>query len=147
MFLEILQNSQENACVRVSFFIINCRPQACNFVKKEILTQAFSCEFCKISKNTFSYRAPPLAASDSPNKRKAMTQLKKHWKTRKMVIVDVHINIILLRLFVQLPISFPFLLFYGFVDILANLFVSFVLFLSYVSDWRELSLRWLAWLK
>ena len=51
-----------------------------------------------------------------------------------MVIVDVHINIILLRLFVQLPISFPFLLFYGLVDILANLFVSFVLFLSYVSD-------------
>ena len=29
---------------------------ACNFIKKEILTQAFSCEFCEISKNTFFYR-------------------------------------------------------------------------------------------
>ena len=29
------------------------RPQACNFIKKEILVQAFSCEFCEISKNTF----------------------------------------------------------------------------------------------
>ena len=28
-------------------------PQACNFIKKETLAQAFSCEFCEISKNTF----------------------------------------------------------------------------------------------
>ena len=27
---------------------------ACNFAKKETLTQLFSCEFCKISKSTFS---------------------------------------------------------------------------------------------
>ena len=26
---------------------------ACKFIKKETLAQAFSCEFCKISKNTF----------------------------------------------------------------------------------------------
>ena len=26
---------------------------ACNFIKKEYLTQLFSCEFCEISKNTF----------------------------------------------------------------------------------------------
>ena len=31
--------------------------------KKETLAQVFSCEFWKISKNTFSYRKPPLAAS------------------------------------------------------------------------------------
>ena len=37
----ILQNSQENA-------------SACNFIKKETLAQVFSCEFCEISKNTFS---------------------------------------------------------------------------------------------
>ena len=30
---------------------------------KEILAQVFPCEFCKISKNTFSYRTPPVAAS------------------------------------------------------------------------------------
>ena len=28
-------------------------PEACNFIKKESLAQVFSCEFCKISKNTF----------------------------------------------------------------------------------------------
>ena len=32
-------------------------------VKKETLTQVFSCEFCEISKNTSSYRTPPVAAS------------------------------------------------------------------------------------
>ena len=42
VFLEISQNSQENTCARVSF-LINCRPEV------------FSCEFCEISKNTFSY--------------------------------------------------------------------------------------------
>ena len=26
--------------------------------------QAFSCEFCEIIKNTFCYRAPPVAASE-----------------------------------------------------------------------------------
>ena len=37
VFLEILQNSQENTCARV-----------CNFIKKETLTQVFSCKFCEI---------------------------------------------------------------------------------------------------
>ena len=40
------------------------RPEACNF-KKETLAQVFSFEFCEISKNTISYRRPPVAASDS----------------------------------------------------------------------------------
>ena len=35
----------------------------CIFIKKETLAQAFSCEFCKISENTFSYRTPTVAAS------------------------------------------------------------------------------------
>ena len=30
--------------------------QACNFIEKETLAQVFSCEFYKISKNTFFYR-------------------------------------------------------------------------------------------
>ena len=38
-------------------------PEACNFIKKETLAQVFSWEFCKISKNTFFYRTPPVAAS------------------------------------------------------------------------------------
>ena len=44
VFLKILQNSQENTCARV---------QVCNFIKKETLSQVFSCEFCEILKNTF----------------------------------------------------------------------------------------------
>ena len=36
---------------------------ACNFMKKEILAQAFSCKFCEISKNTFYQRTPLVAAS------------------------------------------------------------------------------------
>ena len=34
---------------------------ACNFVKIETPAQGFFCEFCEISKNTFSYRVPPVA--------------------------------------------------------------------------------------
>ena len=34
-----------------------------NFIKKETLVQVFSCNFCKISKNTFTYRTPLVAAS------------------------------------------------------------------------------------
>ena len=41
----------------------NHRPKACNFIKKETLTQVFSCEFCEIYKNTFYYRTPLVAAS------------------------------------------------------------------------------------
>ena len=37
--------------------------QACNFIKKKTLAQVLPCEFCEISKNTFSYRTPPVAAS------------------------------------------------------------------------------------
>ena len=37
---------------------------ACNFIKKETLPQVFSCEFCEISKNTFSNRTPPVAATE-----------------------------------------------------------------------------------
>ena len=53
VLLEILQNSQENTCVRLSFLI-----------KLETLGLVFSCEFCKISKNTFRYTTPPVATSE-----------------------------------------------------------------------------------
>ena len=55
VFLKISQNSQENTCTRVFFNKF-----------EETLAQAFSCEFCKISKNTVFYRTPPVAAS--PNR-------------------------------------------------------------------------------
>ena len=34
---------------------------AWNFIKTEALTQVFSCEFCKIFKNTLLYRIPLVA--------------------------------------------------------------------------------------
>ena len=62
VFWEISQNKQENTCARVSF-LIKWQPEACDFIKKETLAQAFSCEFCEISINAFSYRTPPMGAS------------------------------------------------------------------------------------
>ena len=41
VFLKILQSLQENICAR-------------DFIKKETLAQALSCEFCEIFKNIFS---------------------------------------------------------------------------------------------
>ena len=41
--------------------------EACDLIKKETLTQVFPYEFCEISKNTFSYRTPPVAASELRN--------------------------------------------------------------------------------
>ena len=65
VFLEISQNSLENICARVSF-LIKLQAEAGNFIKKETLAQVFSYEFCEFSKNTFSYRTPPVAASVGP---------------------------------------------------------------------------------
>ena len=56
--LEILQNSLENTCAIVSFLI------KLQVIKKEALAQVFSCEVCKISKNTLFYRTPLVTASD-----------------------------------------------------------------------------------
>ena len=38
--------------------------KACNFIKKETLTQVFFCEFCEISKNTFSKEHLGTTASE-----------------------------------------------------------------------------------
>ena len=37
--------------------------EACNFIKKEVLAQVCSCEFCKNSKSTLFYRTPPVTCS------------------------------------------------------------------------------------
>ena len=50
-------------CKNAFFFADHLRT-ACSFIKKETLAQVFSCEFCEISKNTFSYRTPLVAASE-----------------------------------------------------------------------------------
>ena len=54
----------KHLCQSLSF---NCRPQA-NFIKKETLAQVFSCEFCKISKNTFFTEHLWTTASEVKNK-------------------------------------------------------------------------------
>ena len=79
VFLNISQNLQENIWARASFSkklqasaLLKKRLwhrcshitgvfTACNFIKKEILSQVFSCEFCEISKKTYSYRTPSMA--------------------------------------------------------------------------------------
>ena len=57
------QNSQGNSCAR-DYFLIKLQVEACNFIKKETLTQVFSSEFCEISKNTSFHRTHPVAASE-----------------------------------------------------------------------------------
>ena len=52
VFWEISLNSQENTCPR-DYFLVNLQVEACNFLKKETLSQVFSCKFCEIFKNTF----------------------------------------------------------------------------------------------
>ena len=47
-----------------SFFFNKVAALRATFIKKETLAQVFSCEFCEISKNTFSYRTHPVAASE-----------------------------------------------------------------------------------
>ena len=74
MFLNIMQNSQENNCATVCFliklqasakvsFLIELQAQAGNFSKKETLAQVFSGKFCIIFKNTLFY-STPVAASE-----------------------------------------------------------------------------------
>ena len=62
MFSAFSQYSQKNAFVGVSFNTV-AGLQACNSIKKESPPQVFSCEYCKIFKNSFFYRTPLVPAS------------------------------------------------------------------------------------
>ena len=74
----------EYTCARVSFFN--------KVIKKEALAQVFSCKFCKISKNTFSYRTPPVAASDvSITKCFTKEATRKAFKTNSKKVVEKRI--------------------------------------------------------
>ena len=55
MLLKASQNSQENACTRISFSV---ELQACKFIKKETRVHVFSSEICETFRNTFFYRTP-----------------------------------------------------------------------------------------
>ena len=45
--------------------LIKLQASGCDFIIKGPLEQVFFCEFCKISKNTFYYRTPPVAVSQT----------------------------------------------------------------------------------
>ena len=49
--------------VCLSMYDLLVDTMACNFIKKETQIQLFSCEFCKIFKNTFPYSTIPAAPS------------------------------------------------------------------------------------
>ena len=55
-------------------------PEACNFIKKENLTQAFSSEFCKISKNTFF----------TENLQWLLLSITKTWMVRVKLMTESH---------------------------------------------------------
>ena len=44
-------------------FLLNYRPEACNFIKKENLALVFFCEFCEIFNNTYFEEHMQTAAS------------------------------------------------------------------------------------
>ena len=51
VFVEILQNLQDNTCAKISF-LIKLQVSVCNFNKNETLAQVFSREFCETFKKT-----------------------------------------------------------------------------------------------
>ena len=53
IFLKTSQNSQENTCAIVFFFLNKVARKAFNLLKKEVLAQVFSSEFYEISRNIF----------------------------------------------------------------------------------------------
>ena len=59
LFLEISQNSQENTLKGTLAQVFSC-----NFIKSVTLAQVFDSEIGERSKNTFSYRTPPVVTSD-----------------------------------------------------------------------------------
>ena len=60
LFRNFAKITGKNLCQNLYFNKV----QASNIIKIETLEQVFSCEFCKISKNAFSYRKPLVAASE-----------------------------------------------------------------------------------
>ena len=58
LYLNNFQLFSVNAEAVVQWCSVKKVFSACNFIEKETLAEVFSCEFCKISKNTFFHRTP-----------------------------------------------------------------------------------------
>ena len=69
--------------------------QACNFIEKETLTQVFSCEFCKISKNIFfTEHLGATASAYSIYEHKKLLQAWKFNENKIHVILNMFIGIV-----------------------------------------------------
>ena len=64
VFLKISQNSQEDTCARISF-LIKLQAWELQLYKKETLAQVLSFEIYEVFNNTYFYRTPPVAVSDT----------------------------------------------------------------------------------
>ena len=55
------------------------RPEACNFIKKEMLAQVFFCEFFEISKNTFFIEYLQVTGSEVSQNSSKKSHLMTNW--------------------------------------------------------------------
>ena len=109
-------NKKKNQCKQLSLRCRSSRPEVfccrpCNFIKKGTLAQVFSGEFCKISKNTFFYRTPPVAASgDDAHYHIVVPWCNKWTNSMKTFILSVTWDkyIIFLAYFVSWTFTFSF---------------------------------------
>ena len=83
----ISRNSQEN------------KPKACNFNKKETLTQVFPCEFCEIIKNIFfkEYIRATASAYQSIVRKALKIDTLKNYHYRKMTFQVVFSGLFLIK--------------------------------------------------
>ena len=82
MFLKILQYLRENTCVGVFFLnkVAGLKAWKPFLLKKQTLTQVFSCEYCEIFKNIILYRISPVVASDALHAIALITSLMLNYK-------------------------------------------------------------------
>ena len=63
VFLEISWNPGKHLCQSLFLNKVEDLSRA-TLLKKETLAQVFYCEFCEISTSPFSYKTPPVVASE-----------------------------------------------------------------------------------
>ena len=64
LFINLAKFTGKRLCQGL-FFNKNAGLRPATLLKKKLCHRCFFCEFCEVSKNTFSYRAPTLAASET----------------------------------------------------------------------------------
>ena len=118
--------------------------EACNFIKRENLAQVFSCEFCEISKNTFFYRTPPVAASVCCRRKVAAVKIEKlkafiirHYDISKTYSVQFH-------LFYSVNLSYFYFFTHGFQSsILHKLKTTLICWLKLIKVRLYMNIFWL----